>query len=91
VESLKRAPLDLHTQKWSPQLFLQKKIESPCQGNGKAAESLDALLLVQMNASLWLRSVHQPNETLIPIGIPSTKTKTMHKRLNDGIDQEAAL
>jgi hypothetical protein len=65
-----------------------KQHELTCpHGNGEAAESLDALL-VQTKTSFWPRLVHQANVTLIPTGIPSTKMKTTHKRLHDGIEKQ---
>jgi hypothetical protein len=46
------------------------------QGNGEATESLNVLLIL-MKTSCWPHSAHQVNATLIPSGIPSSKTKTV--------------
>jgi hypothetical protein len=59
------------------------------QGNGKAAQSLDALFFqMQMKMSFWPHSAQQPNAALIPTRIPPTKTKTMNKRLHNGIKKQ---
>jgi hypothetical protein len=59
------------------------------QGNGKAAESLDALpFQMQMKMRFWPRSAQQPNAALILMRIPSAKTKTTNKRLHDGIKKQ---
>jgi hypothetical protein len=71
----------------SPHKIFAERHKTPCQGDGEAAKSLDALL-VQMKTSFWPRSVHQPNATLIPTGIPSSKMKTMHKRLHNRIEKQ---
>jgi hypothetical protein len=54
----------------------QQNTTSPCHGNGEATESLNVLLIL-MKTSCWPRSAHQVNATLIPSGIPSSKTKTI--------------
>jgi hypothetical protein len=71
-------------------VLFAKQHKTPCQGDaGEAAESLDALLAqAQTKTSFWPHLVHQLNATLIPTGIPSSKTKKMHKRLHDRIEQQ---
>jgi hypothetical protein len=64
--------------RFTKQLLLQREQNtiSPCQGNGEATKSLNVLLIL-MKMSCWPRSAHQVNATLILIGIPSSKTKTV--------------